>query len=110
MIDSKILNFNEGNQLIKAINIVILRLLELSNQTTSYCALVKLLNESCDQESSYLSSKYLELVKKCIWRQIRRLSSTSTNAINEALVQQIDKTKVLQEIHTPRPTRTRSIK
>lgn len=98
MIDSKILNFNEGDQLIKAINIVTLRLLELSNQTTSYCALVKLLNESCHQESSYSSSKYLELVMKCIWRQIRRLSSNNTGS--ESLIQQIDTAKVLQEIHT----------
>ena len=99
MIDSKILSFSEGDQLIKAINIVTLRLLELSNQTTSYCALVKLLNESCNHESSVSSTKYLELVMKCIWRQIRRLSSNSTTS-NDALIQQIDTSKVLQEIHT----------
>lgn len=99
MIDQKILTFNEGDQLIKAINIVTLRLLELSNQTTSYCALVKLLNESCQQEASYASSKYLELVMKCIWRQIRRLSS-SAGVSNEALIAQIDTSQVLQEIHT----------
>lgn len=98
MIDNKIMSFNEGDQLIKAINIVTLRLLELSNQTTSYCALVKLLNESCNQEASYNSSKYLELVMKCIWRQIRRLSSNGTS--NEPLIAQIDTAKVLQEIHT----------
>lgn len=107
MIDSKILNYTEGEQLIKAINIVTLKLLELSNQTTSYCALVKLLNECCDQENSYLSSKYLELVMKCIWRQIRRLSSTNNNnnsptsngASSDTLIQQIDTSKVLLEIH-----------
>jgi len=125
MIDSKILHYAEGEQLIKAINIVTLKLLELSNQTTSYCALVKLLNECCDQENSYLSSKYLELVMKCIWRQIRRLSSTTTpsntttsspgsnnlisspqspssssSVANESLIQQIDTSKVLYEIHS----------
>ena len=78
MIDVKIINFNEGDQLIKAINIVTLRLLELSQQTTSYCALVKLLSESCQQEATFASSKYLELVMKCIWRQIRRLSGLLT--------------------------------
>jgi hypothetical protein len=117
MIDSKILNYSEGEQLIKAINIVTLKLLELSNQTTSYCALVKLLNECCDQENSYSSTKYLELVMKCIWRQIRRLSSTnpssnnlvsspqspqssSSSVPNDTLIQQIDTSKVLYEIHT----------
>jgi cytoskeleton-associated protein 5 len=101
MTDIKILNYPEGDQLIKAINIVTLKLLELSDQTTSYCALIKLLSECCDQEN--LSSKYLELVMKCIWRQIRRLSATNTNAAAvhayESLVNQIDTSKVLQEIH-----------
>ena len=101
MTDVKILNYPDGDQLIKAINIVTLKLLELSDQTTSYCALVKLLSECCDQEN--LSSKYLELVMKCIWRQIRRLSTTNTNAASlqayENLVSQIDTSKVLQEIH-----------
>lgn len=96
MIDAKILNFNEGDQLIKAINIVTLRLLELSQQTTSYCALVKLLTESCQQETTFTSSKYLELVMKCIWRQIRRLSGGA----NDTLIAQIDTAKILQEIHT----------
>ncbi len=95
MIDVKILNFNEGDQLIKAINIVTLRLLELSQQTTSYCALVKLLSESCQQEATFASSKYLELVMKCIWRQIRRLSGGASDSV----VQQIDTAKILQEIH-----------
>ena len=93
MIDSKICNYADGDQLIKAINMVTLKLLELSNQTTIYCALVRLLIESCDQEN--FSSKYIELVMKCIWRLIRRLSMPN----NETLVQQIDTSKILLEIH-----------
>jgi hypothetical protein len=61
---------------------VILRLLELSDQTTIYCVLVKLLYEQCNQEASYTSSKYLELVMKCIWRQIRRLSENGKSKGN----------------------------
>ena len=95
MTDSKILNYPDGDQLIKAINIVTLKLLELSNQTTSYCALVKLLTDCCDQEN--VSSKYLELVMKCIWRQIRRLSSQ--NAADQHIISQIDTAKVLNEIN-----------
>ena len=96
MIDQKIVNYPEGEQLIKAINIVTLKLLEFSNQTTSYCALVKLLHECCDPETTS-STKYSELVMKCIWRQIRRLSNPPGTI--EALIQQIDTSKVLQEIH-----------
>ena len=102
MTDTKILNYPDGDQLIKAINIVTLKLLELSDQTTSYCALVKLLSECCNDEN--FSSKYLELVMKCIWRQIRRLSSSDTNpAAQQAFanrLQQTDTSKVFSEIHT----------
>jgi cytoskeleton-associated protein 5 len=101
MTDAKILNYPDGDQLIKAINIVTLKLLELSDQTTSYCALVKLLSECCNDEN--FSSKYLELVMKCIWRQIRRLSSSNTNPAAqqafENLMQQIDTSRVFGEIH-----------
>lgn len=117
MTDSKVVNYPDGDQLIRAINLVTLKLLEFSNQTTCYCALVKLLSECCDQDN--LSSKYLELVMKCIWRQIRRLSPqsssttnpnstnntsnmsqpSSSNPINQMLIQQIDTSKVLNEIH-----------
>lgn len=105
MTDNKIGNYQDGDQLFRAINLVMLKLLETSNQTTCYCALVKLLSECCDQENSSSNNKYLELVMKCIWRQIRRLSpqsSSNTNGsfINDSLIQQIDTSKVLNEIHS----------
>jgi cytoskeleton-associated protein 5 len=91
MIDSKISNLPDGDQLIKAINMVTLKVLELSEQTNSYCALVRLLIDSCGNDA--LSVKFMELVMKCIWRQIRRLSTT------DDLVEQLDTAKVLGEIH-----------
>jgi cytoskeleton-associated protein 5 len=91
MIDSKISNLPDGDQLIKAINMVTLRVLELSEQTSSYCALVKLLTDSCGND--VLSTKFMELVMKCIWRQIRRLSTA------EDYAEQLDTSKVLGEIH-----------
>lgn len=74
MTDPKVVEYPDGDQLIRAINLVTLKLLECSDQTTCYCALVKLLSESCAANASEQQSKYLELVMKCIWRQIRRLS------------------------------------
>jgi cytoskeleton-associated protein 5 len=94
MTDQKLLNYNEGEQLIKAINVVTLKLLETSDQTTSYCSLVKLLTECCDQEN-FANNKYLELLMKCLWRQIRRLS-----AADVAFVSKIDANQVLSEINT----------
>ncbi|CAF0735545.1 unnamed protein product [Brachionus calyciflorus] len=105
MTDNKITNYQDGDQLFRAINLVMLKLLEASNQTNCYCALVKLLGECCDQENYHASNKYLELVMKCIWRQIRRISpqsssNSSGSTINETLIQQIDASKVLNEIHS----------
>lgn len=74
MTDPKVVQYPDGDQLIRAINLVTLKLLECSEQTTCYCALVKLLSESCASNATEQQSKYLELVMKCIWRQIRRLS------------------------------------
>jgi cytoskeleton-associated protein 5 len=100
MTDAKILNCPDGDQLYKAINIVTIKLLDLSDQTTSYCALLKLLSECCNDEN--FSSKYLEILMKCIWRQIKRLSSSDTNPAAqqefENRVQQIDTSRVFGEI------------
>jgi hypothetical protein len=102
MTDAKILNCPDGDQLIKACHIVTLKLLELSDQTTSYCALLKLLSECCNDENSS-SRKYLEGLMQYIWRQIRRLSSSNTNPAEqqafENRVQQTDTSKVFSEIH-----------
>lgn len=95
MTDPKVVQYADGDQLIRAINLVTLKLLECSEQTTCYCALVKLLAECCAANSSPSSAasssggtsvagdqhaKYLELVMKCIWRQIRRLSPQNSAA------------------------------
>ena len=90
MIDSKINNLQDSDQLIKANNMVTLKVLELSEQTNSFCALIRLLIDCCSYDSS---AKFLELIMKCIWRQIRRLSSV------DSLINQLNITKVLAEIH-----------
>jgi hypothetical protein len=109
MTDARILAYPDGDNLIKAINLVTLRLLECSSQTACYCALIRLLSECCDQQDN-LSEKYRELVMKCIWRQIRRLSpqqqhsSSGSSTIqqfhnSDDLVKQIDTCQVFAEIH-----------
>ena len=90
MADTKILEYPDGNNLIEAINDVVVTMLDLSDQTTSYCALVKLLSERYNDKN--FSSKYLELVMKGILRHGRRAF--------ENRMQQIDTSKVFSEIHT----------
>lgn len=65
----------DGDQLVKAINFVILKIIDCSNQTVCFSALIRLLTECCaDQSQDSVENKYRDLVMKCVWRQIRRLS------------------------------------
>lgn len=92
MIDPKVVSLPDSEQIVKALNMVTLKVLEYSDQTNNFCALIRLLTDCCGYEE--FSVKYLELVMKCIWRQIRRLTG------NENLISQINTAKVLNEIHT----------
>jgi hypothetical protein len=112
MTDPKIVDYAEGDNLIKAINLVTLKLLEQTEQTTCYCSLVRLLAECCNNDK--ISQKYSELVMKCIWRQIRRLGPQNQQPIQsqsltiqqfhsnsgEQLIKQLDCQRILQEIHS----------
>lgn len=99
MTEPKIAAFPDGDQLVKAVNMVTLKLLALSTQTTSYCALIRLLNEKtfdsrAQSTTAAPSAKYLELVMKCIWRQIRSLSNAERNTADN-----INAAPVLVEIN-----------
>jgi hypothetical protein len=61
MIDPKINNLPDSEQLIRANNMVTLKVLELSEQTISFCALIKLLVDCCANDRTI---KFLELVMK----------------------------------------------
>ena len=113
MVDARIAAYPDGDQLGKAINVVTLKMLELADQTASYCALIRLLHESCargltsaqvaDATDASNASKHLELVMKCIWRQIRRLAATTTTTTattdSSNIIHQIETPRVLAEIH-----------
>jgi len=63
----------EGSQLVRALNVLTVKIVDRSDHNAISSALIKLLHECIG--SSVLSGKYCVLVMKCIWKVIRGLPS-----------------------------------
>jgi cytoskeleton-associated protein 5 len=61
----------DGAQLIRALNVLTVKIIERSEHTRITCAFVRLMKESVANNS--LVPKYNELVMKCLWKMIRLL-------------------------------------
>ncbi|XP_071956177.1 cytoskeleton-associated protein 5-A-like isoform X2 [Antedon mediterranea] len=71
LIDNRLESFEEGPQVIRSINMLMVKVLDQSDPTNSMCALLKLLQEYVAQESS--SQKFVQLIMKCLWRMVRSM-------------------------------------
>ncbi|XP_061077698.1 cytoskeleton-associated protein 5-like isoform X3 [Conger conger] len=89
MLDSRVEDIEDGQLLIRAVNKLVVPVLEKSDQTNILCAVIVLLQDSLISTAG--SPKFSELVLKCLWRKIRYLPDTM-NSIN------LD--RVLLEIHS----------
>lgn len=74
MLDPRIEESQEGQQLIRSVNMLLRRLFETSDQTNILSALLVLLQDSL--LSSAGSPKFSELIMKCLWRMIKFLPDT----------------------------------
>ncbi|XP_035276020.1 cytoskeleton-associated protein 5-like isoform X3 [Anguilla anguilla] len=79
MLDSRVEDIEDGQQLIRSVNLLVVRVLEKSDQTNILSALLVLLQDSLITSAG--SQKFSELVMKCLWRMIRFLPET-INSIN----------------------------
>ncbi|XP_057636827.1 cytoskeleton-associated protein 5 [Chionomys nivalis] len=79
MLDSRIEDLEEGQQVIRSVNLLVVKVLEKSDQTNILSALLVLLQDSLLATAT--SPKYSELVMKCLWRMVRLLPDT-INSIN----------------------------
>ncbi|KAJ8413053.1 hypothetical protein AAFF_G00106350 [Aldrovandia affinis] len=79
MLDSRVEDIEDGQQLIRSVNLLVVRVLEKSDQTNILSALLVLLQDSLVSTAG--SPKFSELVMKCLWRMIRFLPET-INSIN----------------------------
>lgn len=79
MLDSRVEDIEDGQQLIRSVNLLVVRVLERSDQTNILSALLVLLQDSLTSTAG--SPMFSELVMKCLWRMIRFLPQT-INSIN----------------------------
>ncbi|XP_006026969.1 cytoskeleton-associated protein 5 isoform X3 [Alligator sinensis] len=79
MLDSRVEDLEEGQQVIRSVNLLVVKVLEKSDQTNILSALLVLLQDSLLATAS--SPKFSELVMKCLWRMVRLLPET-INSIN----------------------------
>ncbi|XP_073687639.1 cytoskeleton-associated protein 5 isoform X2 [Garra rufa] len=79
MLDSRVEDIEDGQQLIRSVNLLVVRVLEKSDQTNILSALLVLLQDSLISTAG--SPMFSELVMKCLWRMIRFLPQT-INTIN----------------------------
>ncbi|KAM9352297.1 cytoskeleton-associated protein 5 [Symphorus nematophorus] len=79
MLDGRVEDIEDGQQLIRSVNMLVIRVLEKSDQTNMISALLVLLQDSLVTTAG--PPMFSELVMKCLWRMIRFLPET-INSIN----------------------------
>ncbi|KAM6937380.1 cytoskeleton-associated protein 5 [Xenentodon cancila] len=79
MLDSRVEDVEDGTQVIRSVNLLVIRVLENSDQTNMISALLVLLQDTLVSTAG--SPRVSELVMKCLWRMIRFLPET-INSIN----------------------------
>jgi len=71
LLEPSVPDLPEGGQLVRALNVLTVKIVDRSDHNAVSSALIKLLHECIG--SSVLSGKYCVLVMKCIWKVIRGL-------------------------------------
>ncbi|XP_019130039.1 cytoskeleton-associated protein 5 isoform X2 [Larimichthys crocea] len=79
MLDGRVEDIEDGQQVIRSVNLLVIRVLERSDQTNMISALLVLLQDSLVTTAG--PPMFSELVMKCLWRMIRFLPET-INSIN----------------------------
>ncbi|XP_041052921.1 cytoskeleton-associated protein 5 isoform X2 [Carcharodon carcharias] len=80
MLDSRLEDLDEGPQVIRSVNLLMVKVLEKSDPTNILSSLIVLLQDSLLATTNN-TPKFSELVMKCLWRMIRLLPS-NVNIIN----------------------------
>ncbi|XP_060931884.1 cytoskeleton-associated protein 5 isoform X3 [Limanda limanda] len=88
MLDSRVEDMEDGQQLIKSTNVLVVRVLEKSHQTNMISALLVLLQDSLVTTAG--PPKFSELVMKCLWRMTRHLPET---------IDSINLDRILLDVH-----------
>ncbi|XP_056908660.1 cytoskeleton-associated protein 5 isoform X5 [Takifugu flavidus] len=88
MLDGRVEDIKDGQQVIRSVNLLVIRVLEKSDQTNMMSALLILLQDSLITTAG--SPMFSELVMKCLWRMIRFLPTT---------IDSINLDRILLDVH-----------
>uniref|UniRef100_H3CGY6 Cytoskeleton associated protein 5 n=1 Tax=Tetraodon nigroviridis TaxID=99883 RepID=H3CGY6_TETNG len=88
MLDGRVEDIKDGQQVIRSVNLLVIRVLEKSDKTNMLSALLVLLQDSLVTTAG--SPMFSELVMKCLWRMIRFLPST---------IDSINLDRILLDVH-----------
>uniref|UniRef100_A0AAQ6AIL5 TOG domain-containing protein n=1 Tax=Amphiprion ocellaris TaxID=80972 RepID=A0AAQ6AIL5_AMPOC len=77
LLDGRMEDIEDGTQVIRSVNLLVIRVLENSDQTNMISALLVLLQDTLISTAG--SPMVSELVMKCLWRMIRFLPETINN-------------------------------
>lgn len=87
LLDPRLAQLEDGPQIIRAINVLVVRIVEKAQFTHVFSALLKLLHESVGSGGG---CKFTELVMKCNWKVIRILPTRSND---------LDLDQILLDVH-----------
>ena len=87
--DNSLLIFEEGPTLVKAVNVLMLKMLEASNRTYAFSALLHMLRDPPLEVSTDTVSKFNDLVVKCLIKLTKSLQSSLDGVYLPALLMSI---------------------
>lgn len=87
LLDPRLAQLEDGPQIMRAINVLVVRIVEKAQFTNVFSALLKLLHESVGSGGN---CKFTELVMKCNWKVIRILPSRTSD---------LDLDQILLDVH-----------
>lgn len=89
LLDEKIEQWHEGAHISRALNVILLRILENSRRDVTFAVLIRVLSDAC-AEKMVVPARFTELIMKCLWK----LTKTLQDHLSEVNISQL-----LREIH-----------
>merc|ERR1719220_2270048 len=93
LLEPKMEELADGAQLLRALNVLTVKIIDRSDHTNITSAIIKLLSDAVANSS--MNPKFAETVMKCMWKIIRLLP----NWMNDEAAQALDIDVVLSDLH-----------
>ncbi|XP_022089158.1 cytoskeleton-associated protein 5-like isoform X2 [Acanthaster planci] len=71
LLDDRLMAFEGGPQVMRSVNVLLVKVVENADHSNTMGALIKLLQDCAARESS--APKFVQLVMKCLWRMVRMM-------------------------------------